>query len=276
MSEAAVDLDAYFARVGYDGPRTPTLETLRALHALHPAAIPFEAVDVLLGRGVDLAPAAVDAKLIAGRRGGYCFEHNSLFRRVLAALGFEVEGLIARVRWMAPPGAPLGPRSHMALRVTLEGEPWWVDVGFGGCVLTEPLRLMMDEAQPTAHETFRLSRVDREVFLEADLSGVWTPVYLASPDPAAAADYESANWWTSTHPGSIFRNVLTVARTTPQARFALLNNRLTTRRPDGSTERRELDAEGVEQALAETFGLPVEEAWRPIYARAVAAGADGI
>ena len=64
------DLDAYFARIGYDGPRTPSLDVLRALHALHPAAIPFEAIDCLLDRGVDISPAAVDAKLIHRRRGG--------------------------------------------------------------------------------------------------------------------------------------------------------------------------------------------------------------
>ncbi len=64
------DLSAYFARIGHDGPTDPSLETLRALHALHPAAIPFEAIDVLLGRGVDISPDAVDAKLIHARRGG--------------------------------------------------------------------------------------------------------------------------------------------------------------------------------------------------------------
>ena len=102
-SEApAVDLAAYCARIGYDGPLTSTLGTLRALQALHPAAIPFEAIDVLTGRGIDISPQAVDAKLIAAGRGGYCYEQNGLFKRVLQAIGFEVEGLIARVNWNAP------------------------------------------------------------------------------------------------------------------------------------------------------------------------------
>jgi N-hydroxyarylamine O-acetyltransferase len=270
-SDAAVDLDAYFGRIGYGGPAGADLATLRALHALHPAAIPFEAIDVLLDRGVDLAPAAVDAKLIAARRGGYCFEHNSLFRRVLTTLGFQVEGLIARVVWMAPPGAPAPPRSHMALRVQVEGRPWWVDVGFGGCLLTQPLRLVMDEAQPTAHEPFRLRAVGREILLEAELAGHWTPTYRASPDPAELADYETGNWWTSTHPSSLFRNRLLVALTTPQARFSLLDNRLTVRTPDGESEHRDLDATGIERTLAETFGLPVEPAWRPLCERAARA-----
>ena len=94
----AVDLDAYFERIGYGGPWEPTLAVLRELHALHPIAIPFEAIDVLTGDGIDLSPAAVDAKLIHAGRGGYCFEQNSLFGRALRTLGFEVEGLIARSR----------------------------------------------------------------------------------------------------------------------------------------------------------------------------------
>ena len=109
-----VDLDAYFARIGYAGPRDASLSTLRALHGLHPAVIAFEAIDCLLDRGVDISPGAVDAKLIHGRRGGYCFEHNSLFARVLTGLGFDVEGLAARVRWNMAPDAPAQPRTHQA------------------------------------------------------------------------------------------------------------------------------------------------------------------
>jgi N-hydroxyarylamine O-acetyltransferase len=263
-----VDLDAYFARIGYDGPREPTLDVLRRLHALHPAAIPFEAIDVLLGRGVDLSPAAVDAKLIAGRRGGYCFEQNGLFRRVLTALGFAVEGLIARVLWMRPADAPAPNLTHMALRVTLDGQVWLADVGFGGCVLTEPLRLVMDVTQATAHEPFRLRQVGRNILVEAELAGAWAPLYLAQPDPAEQADYETGNWWTSTHPSSLFRNQLLAAFTRPEARYTLMGSRLTVRPPEGAAVQRDLDAAGLEQALAETFGLPVEPAWRPLCERA--------
>lgn len=92
-----VDLDAYCARIGYSGSRVPTLETLRALHEAHIASIPFEALNALLDREIDISPSAVDAKLIGARRGGYCFEHNALFKRVLQTIGFDVEGLIARV-----------------------------------------------------------------------------------------------------------------------------------------------------------------------------------
>jgi N-hydroxyarylamine O-acetyltransferase len=270
-----VDLDAYFARIGYDGPREPTLEVLTALHALHPAAIPFEAIDLLLDRGVDIAPAAVDAKLIGARRGGYCYEHNGLFKRVLTALGFEVEGLAARVVWMAPADAPPRPRTHMALRVTIDHDPYLADVGFGGCVLGQPLRFQLDEEQPTGHEPYRLSLAGDEVMVEIRLGEDWTPAYLLSLEACQDVDYELPNWWTSTHPSSRFRQNLIAARTTPQARYALLNGRLTIRTADGRMERQVLDAPGLERALREVFLLPVQPDWTPVIERAVALG-DGV
>jgi N-hydroxyarylamine O-acetyltransferase len=269
---ASVDLQAYCERIGHAGPLAPTLETLRTLQVLHPAAIPFEAIDVLLDRGVDIAPEAVDAKLIDRRRGGYCYEQNGLFKRVLQAIGFEVEGLIARVNWNAPADAGPRPPTHMALRVTIEGVPWLADVGFGSCVPTAPLRLDSAEPQATPHERFRLSPIGREWQLEAELAGRWAPVYRLLPSPQLDADYELANWYTATHPQSHFRHRLIVTRTTSEARHALLGARLTVRGVDGAAERRLLDADEIERELAERFLLPVEPAWRPAIERAALEG----
>src|SRR5438094_749721 len=91
-----IDLDAYFARIGYSGSPAPTLETLRAIHALHPTAIAFENLDPLLGRQVQIDLASIQKKLIASGRGGYCYEMNGLLAGVLRALEFEVTGLSAR------------------------------------------------------------------------------------------------------------------------------------------------------------------------------------
>lgn len=264
----AVDLAAYRRRIGYAGPLEPTLETLRALQELHPAAITFEAIDVLLDRGIDISPAAVDAKLIGARRGGYCYEQNGLFKRVLQAIGFEVEGLIARVNWNAPADAPLRPPSHMALRVTIDGVPWLADVGFGSCVPTAPLRFDSHDSQPTQHETFRLVPAGGEIQLEAEIAGRWAPVYRLLPMPLLDADYELANWYTATHPGSHFRHRLIVTRTTPHARHVLAGARLTVRLASGEAERRLLDADGIEHELAARFLLPVEPDWRPVIERA--------
>jgi len=268
-----MDLDAYFARIGYAGPRDASVDTLRALHALHPAAIPFEAIDCLLDRGIDISPAAVDAKLIHGGRGGYCFEHNSLFTRVLTELGFEVQGLAARVRWNAPPDTPAQPRTHHVLKVRAEDQDWFVDVGFGGCVLTAPLRLVAHEVQVTDHDAYRLLPIDGGLTLEVRREAGWVPAYDVSLTPCVPRDYEMANWFTSTHPSSHFRANLLCALTTPEARYGLLFNRLTTRPLGGEPTREILDADGIERVLRETFGLAVEPSWRPIIERAANAPA---
>jgi N-hydroxyarylamine O-acetyltransferase len=273
----AVDLDAYFARIGYDGPREPTLAVLRAVTQKHPDAIPFENIDVLLGRGISLDPADIDAKLITAGRGGYCFEQNSLLKRVLTALGFEVQGLMARVWWMKPPDAPTRARSHMVLSVLIDGEAWLADNGFGGCVLTAPLRLMSDEVQSTPNGAFRIEAVAPEMGGErlvlADLSGTWAPLYQVALGPWLDVDYEPANYFTYTHPSSHFTWSMTVGRTTPTARYALKNNRLTHRDQAGAlVEQRDLTVDELETTLRDLIGLPVEADWRPVLEKVVAWG----
>lgn len=273
----AVDLDAYFARIGYDGPREPTLAVLRAITQKHPDAISFENLDVLLGRGISLDPAAIDAKLITARRGGYCYEQNGLLKRVLTALGFEVQGLMARVWWMKPPETPVRARSHMVLSVTIDGEAWLTDNGFGGCVLTAPLRLMSDEVQSTPNGAFRIETVAPEMGGErlvlADLSGTWAPLYQVALGPWLDVDYEPANYFTYTHPSSHFTWSMTVGRTTPTARYALKNNRLTHRDQTGAlVEQRDLSVDELEATLRDVIGLPVEAAWRPVLEKVVAWG----
>ncbi len=257
----AIDLDRYLARIGYRGTPRADFHTLCALTELHPAAIPFEAIDVLLGRPVDLSPAAIQAKLIDGGRGGYCFEHNGLLKRVLAALGFTVDGLLARVSWMRPPEEPPLPLTHMALRVTIGGERWLADVGFGSCVAGAPLRLdYLGAEQPARHEKFRLTSQGTWTLLEAQLPDGWHTVYALSPEPALDSDYIAANWFTSTHPESGFRRELRVALTTPQRRTTLADNRLTVRHAQGAMERRFLGESELADALVSTFGLRLDAA----------------
>src|SRR6185369_9612361 len=133
------DVDAYLARIGYSGPRVPTLPVLHALTAAHTQTIPFENLDVLLGRPIDLQPDAIFDKLVRRRRGGYCFEQNGLFLHALEALGFRVRPLSARVR-LDRPRDYTPPRTHMFLRVEIAGESWLTDVGVGGLSLTSALR----------------------------------------------------------------------------------------------------------------------------------------
>src|SRR5262245_3255513 len=122
LSELVIDLDAYFARIGYDGSREPTLRTLQRIHSLHPRVIAFENLSPFLGEPVRLDPDSLQDKLLRRGRGGWCFEQNLLLSHVLLELGFDVRRLAARVRWNVPPGVT-GPRSHMLMRVRLpEGD----------------------------------------------------------------------------------------------------------------------------------------------------------
>lgn len=261
----------YLARIGYAGPVAPTLATLAALQAAHQAAIPFEAMDALTGEGVDIDPRAIEAKLIDRRRGGYCFEQNGLFLRVLRAIGFAAEGLLGRVRWMLPDDAPPTGRTHMVVRVTVDGRAWLADVGFGATVPPQPLALDGAMPQPTRHESYRVRPLDAGYRVEAEIAGAWKTLYDLEAAPAPAIDYAIGNWYTSTHPDSHFRHQLVAARTTDGARHGLRDNRLTIRRTGGAIEQHYLSADEIEAALADIFLLTPEPGWRRAIERAATA-----
>jgi len=250
-----IDLDAYFARIGHDGPRTPTLETLNAIVNAHVQAIPFENLDVLLARGVDLDPGALEKKLVHARRGGYCFEQNSLLLHVLGALGFEVRALSARVRYQRPRDFTPA-RTHVFVRVELE-ESWLVDVGVGAMSVTGALRLAEEGPQATPHETRRLLRENGRIYHQVLFGEEWQDVCEFTLEEMPLIDREVANWYTSAHPGSHFKNRLLVARALPGgARVGLLNRELTVRQRDGRAERRVLTSPDELLAVLEAhFGL---------------------
>jgi N-hydroxyarylamine O-acetyltransferase len=253
-----VDLDAYFARIGYAGPRTSTLETLQALHRLHPQTIPFENFNPLLGWPVKLDSASLQHKLVHSRRGGFCYEHNGLFMRVLQQLGYKVVGLGARVLWGRPEDA-ITPRTHMLMRVELGHVRWLCDVGFGGLTLTTPLQ-MGNGAQATPHEPFRLQPLAEGYLLQAQLAGEWKPLYRFDMQRQLPPDYEMAAFYSSRHPASIFVNELMAARTVPEGRHALRNNELSWHGLDGRHERRSLaTAAELRQTLDSTFNLALPQ-----------------
>jgi len=253
------ELDAYLARIGYAGPRTATIDTLEAVHALHPAAIPFENLNPLLGWPVSLGVDSLQSKLVAGGRGGWCFEHNTLLRHALEALGFSVTSLAARVLWNAAPGSPIGPRSHMLLLVDLDDELFIADVGFGGNVLTAPLRLEPRVAQFTPHEPHRLWPIESGFVLETCLSGEWMPLYRFTMEPQFPADYEVSNWFLCHHPSSFFRQILICARATADGRYTLRNNALAVHRNNGTERRTLADPAALRSSLENDFGLRLPE-----------------
>src|ERR1700722_16195976 len=232
MSDA-FRLDNYLARIGYTGARSVGLETLKALQTSHLAAIPFEALDPFLRRPVNLDPASVQAKLVDGSRGGYCFEHNLLFRSALQAIGFQVTGLAGRVRWMSPPDSPLGPKTHMLLKVDLADGAYLVDVGFGACLLDAPLQLKTDVEQTTALGTYRLTASDGLLSLSAKWQSGWRTLYVFDLQPQIQADYELGNWFTSTNPSTPLTTRLIMERLAGGKRHKLVDRALSTEARDG-------------------------------------------
>lgn len=255
----AVDVDAYFQRIGYTGPRADaaSLETLAAIHRLHPSAIAFETLDALLKRPIILTAAALERKLLHGGRGGWCFEQNLLLGRVLQSLGFAITGLAARVLWNRPDGE-LRARTHMLLLVAgSAGGPYIADVGFGGLTLTGPLRLVPDIEQATPHEVFRLRHEpDGTYILQVLLGGAWKPLYSFDLQPQLLIDYEVWNWHLCHHPESPFINNLMIARVTPERRYGLFNNRLSVHHLRGASQQTLLTtAAELRETLAEPFNI---------------------
>ena len=249
------ELDAYLARIGYAGERAPTLATLSAVHARHAEAIAFENLSPLLGLPVPLDAPSLRRKLVHEGRGGYCFEHNLLFKDALTALGFGVTGLAARTLLNVPEGA-VPARGHMLLRVDVGGVPHVADVGFGGLTLTGPLRLEPDTEQATPHEPFRLVCTGDEYQVQAKIRDEWRTLYGFGLQEQLLPDYEVASWYLANHPASPFVTNLIAARPAHDRRYALRNNELTVHHRGGTTDRRVLTNESeLRTALEELFLL---------------------
>ena len=258
FNTGAFDLNAYLARVSYERrPASPGLSTLRDLALAHPRAIPFENLDPLLRRPVRLDIASIQEKLVAGGRGGWCFEHNLLLGTALTALGFTVRGLSGRVVWNVAPGV-VRARTHMALLVQLPEGPHIMDVGFGGSTLTAPLLLEAEVEQATPHEPFRLVQVEDGLRLEAMIERAWKGLYIFDLQPQVLADYEMPNWHLCNHPDSHFLTGIVAARVERDRRYALRNTEFAVHFPRGDTERRTLTSGAeIRRTLEEVFHIQV-------------------
>lgn len=249
-----VSLDRYLQRLAYGGVLHPSYATLEALHLAHATHIPFENLDVLLGRGVDLSLEALQRKLVDSRRGGYCFEQNLLFGSILEDLGFVVTPLAARVRHNA---TAVLPRTHMLLLVETERGRYLADVGFGGEGLLHPVPFEPGHVACQYLWSYRVAEEGGHFVLQSLRAGEWRDLYVFSLEPQERADYEMANYWISTHPASRFVQTLTAQRPTPEARFILRNRELTIDRGVDVTTREIRDHAELLEILDVHFGLQV-------------------
>lgn len=251
--------DAYLDRIGYAGSLAPTAATLAALHVAHLRAVPFENLDISLGRPIRLDRPSLYAKIVTRRRGGFCYELNGLFAWLLEDLGYAVDHLAARD---VHADGSLGPAfDHLTLRVhcTADGVdgaaiPWLADVGWGDSFLT-PLHLDTTDEQPDGGRVYRLdSEDDARVLWQRNEVGVWERQYRFDLTAHQMAEYEPTCLYHQTSPQSSFtqRRVCTLA--TVDGRVTLAEGRLITTRGD-SREEHPVAEEERAAVLRDVFGV---------------------
>ncbi|MGF0171033.1 arylamine N-acetyltransferase family protein [Streptomyces sp. Marseille-Q5077] len=269
---AGFDLDAYLRRIGWEGERRADVATLRGVHLAHMRGIPFENLDALRRTAPSLDPADLMAKLVHSRRGGYCYEHNTLFACALEALGFGVTRLAARVV-VGADRVESRPRTHMALLVEAPGDPqpYLADVGFGAIgALLEPVPLTAGVEFRDAERRHRLVHAPHHGPLELWVlqahdraKGDWADQYAFTLEPFEKPDFEVINWHIGTNPRSPFTQRVYVQSVTAE-RHLLLNGPLLTRtRGDGAVVEQEVtQEEQARRLLDEEFGIEVPDGMR--------------
>ncbi|MCX2181862.1 arylamine N-acetyltransferase [Streptomyces sp. SKN60] len=267
-----LDLDAYLARIGYSGEIAADLATLRAVHRAHVESVPFENLDVALGRRVPLDVKSLQAKLVGRRRGGYCYEQNSLLAAALERIGFAVAGRGARNRTR---GDALTPITHALLVVTVDGQPWLADAGFGWQGPLEPVPLTDGARVEQDGWVFdvRVERVGAEGVgvdrVGAEAEGVhvlralrpegWTDLYSFAPHALYPVDFELMNHYSSSHPRSRFIGQVVAHRPGAVVRRALVRDGLTSVGVDGAREERRVGPDELTDVLAEEFGIELDD-----------------
>jgi N-hydroxyarylamine O-acetyltransferase len=248
---------AYLDRIGYSGSTDPSAETLRALHRAHLLAVPFENLDIHIGRTIVCEEARFLHKIIAERRGGFCYELNGAFAALLRALGYEVTLLSARVTRADGSEAP--EFDHLTLRVDLPGggasaSTWLADIGFGDSFL-EPLRLEDGFEQAQIGRVYRLTKADGRFQMEVRTGDPWKKQYSFTPQPRELQEFAAMCHYHQTSTESHFTQQRICSRATPHGRVTLSDLKLIETR-DGQREERDLD--GEEQwrtTLRELFGI---------------------
>ena len=241
----------YLRRLGLSGPLTPDSDTLRRVHRAHRETFLFDNLAIQTGGRVSVALGDLERKFLDEGRGGYCFEHNTLFAAALGDLGFGTTALLGRVR-RGPP-AQRG-RTHMVLLVPVDRDVWLADVGFGAQSLIEPIPFKDAAASTQLGLAYTLRREGRLWVLAATDAAAAMDLYEFTDDPQTPADVEIANHYTSTHPASVFRRTLTIQRVTRDERITLRNDTLIRQRGGRAVEAR-VDRARLPEVVREAFGI---------------------
>lgn len=253
-------LHAYLERIGWGGGTSPTLATLAGLLRAHMSAIPFENLDVLLGRPVRLDLDAVRQKLVGARRGGYCFEHATLFAAALEELGFRLLRHSARVLLFSP--RTESPRTHMFLTVRLPEGRFVVDPGFGGQASQHPIPLVEAGQERPARATHWMARDGTYWVMRTAAGETERDAWASTLEEDNPIDFEVANHFTSTHPSSPFVNRILMSIFTKDGRVTLANREATIVAGGVTRSAQLADRAALRAFLVEHFGFDLPEVER--------------
>lgn len=247
-----MDIELYLKRINYDGPRDVSARTLRELHLAHLYAVPFENLSIHAHEPIVLDSEALFQKIVERRRGGFCYEANGAFASLLRALGFDVKMLSAEVA--RGRGEFSQPFDHMALMVTVDGERWLADVGFGESFL-EPLRIDTTDQQIQLDQAFKIVADGGHLVLLRFMEDGWEPKYRFTLEPHEFADYEEMCRFHQTSPQSHFTQNRLCSLATPEGRKTLSGMRYIESARDGRAERTLETTQEYERILREQFGI---------------------
>ncbi|MGE5089203.1 MAG: arylamine N-acetyltransferase family protein [Candidatus Levyibacteriota bacterium] len=253
----AFGLDAYLQRIGWNAELRRDLATLAGLLDAHMSHIPFENLDVLLGRGVRLDLESLQDKLVAARRGGYCFEHCTLFAAALEAIGFEPSRHTARVVVVAPRRE--SPRTHMFLTVPLPEGTFVVDPGFGSLAPRVPVPLVEEARVGAGTETHWMARDGGAWVLRAQTPDRAVDCWVSEVEEDNLIDFEVGNHFTATHPKSTFVNRIMLRALTDEGQVSVMNRDVTIRRGAETQTQQLSDRAALRRLLAEHFGFDLPE-----------------
>lgn len=241
-------LEEYLRRVGLSGQP----ELLQLVEA-HLCSIPFENLDVLCGVPIPIDIDSVFAQLVGARRGGYCFQQNRLFREILERSGREVLVRAARVRRGVH---EVRPKSHMLLETRHDGEQMLVDVGFGaeGPRVPVPFTQAIVEGSPGLQHQL-VPEGPLWVLQSRHDGGDWLDLYAFERRDALPVDFEMYNYYTSTHPRSLFTNSMLVSLHTPDGYVSLFDGLVRIRSHGTTHEHRLHSPQEVVHTLRERFHL---------------------
>ena len=248
---------AYLARIGYTGEIRNTAECLRELHYRHALTVPYENLDILQGKPLELSPEGLFAKIVLRGRGGYCFELNGGFGLLCRLAGFETEDRFARFL-RGETEIPM--HRHRMVLVTCEGKTWVCDVGVGSAAPRYPLLLEEGLEQTQGAECYRFTRDAALgwVLLEKHGDG-WRRYVSFSDERMFDVDYIQPSYYCEKHPDSPFNKKPIIAVKTPEGRRTVDGNVYKVWQGETVTETETLTPARYKAVLAEVFGLAEEE-----------------